>query len=85
LNFDQSIYKPLGKIILKWTIENECKLLISASGTPLQQIEEKDKKIWDPPVYAAGSTKKASRRLQDAGIQQLSNGSILGIPALLLN
>ncbi|HEY6668531.1 MAG TPA: hypothetical protein VI033_05190 [Candidatus Nitrosopolaris sp.] len=39
----------------------------------------------DPPIYAAGSTKKASRRLQDAGIQQLSNGSILGIPALLLN
>jgi len=84
LNFDQSMYKPLAKIILQWTIENECKLLISASGTPLQQIEEKDK-ILDPHVYAAGSTKKASRRLQDAGIQQLSNGSILGIPALLLN
>jgi uncharacterized protein len=85
LNFDQSMYKPLAKIILQWTIENECKLLISASGTPLHQIEEKDKKISDPPVYAAGSTKKASRRLQDARIQQLSNGSILGIPALLLN
>ena len=79
------MYKPLAKIILQWTIENECKLLISASGTLLQQIEEKDKKILDPPVYAAGSTKKASKRLQDAGIQQLSNGSILGIPALLLN
>jgi predicted ATP-grasp superfamily ATP-dependent carboligase len=78
------MYKPLANIILQWTIENERKLLISALGTPLQQIEEKDKKILDPPVYAAGSTKKASRRLQ-AGIQQLSNGSILGIPALLLN
>jgi hypothetical protein len=52
------MYKPLAKIILQWTIENECKLLISASGTPLQQIEEKDKKILDPPLHAAGSTKK---------------------------
>ena len=79
------MYKPLAKIILQWTIDNVCKPLISASGTPIQQIEEKDKKILDPPVYAAESTKKASRRLQDAGIQLLSNGSILGIPAFLLN
>ncbi len=86
LNFDQSMYRPIAKTILRWAIEKECELVISAAGLPDDETqEEDDTKTTEPVVYATASTKKAVQKFTRAGIEQLSSGSVTGIPALLLN
>ena len=86
LNFDQSMYRPIAMTILRWAIEKECELVISAAGLPDDDTQEEDDiKTTEPVVYATASTKKALLKFTRAGIEQLSSGSVTGIPALLLN
>jgi uncharacterized protein len=83
LNLDPSLYRPVADTILQWASNNGCELVISAAGIPYDGAEN------PPPdehqIYAVGSTEAAIKRATDAGIQRLENGSIAGIPAILLN
>ena len=84
LNLDQSMYYSISKIVLQWAVENECELIISATGMPASEEEDADQ-VTEAQVYAAASTEQSLKRLADAGIPQLSDGSVTGIAALLLN
>jgi uncharacterized protein len=84
LNLDQSSHYNIAKIILQWAAENECELIISAAGISSSETED-DIKQNEPDVYAVASTELARSKLASLGIPQLPNGSITGIPALLLN
>ena len=79
INIDQSLYYSIAKVILHWAIENECKLIVSAAGISSEGTD------GEPDIYAAASTTRSMKRLEDTGIQHISNGSVTGIPALLLN
>jgi uncharacterized protein len=83
LNLDQSMYYSISKIILQWAVENECELIISAAG--MSASEEDADQVTEAQVYAAASTEQSLKRLVNAGVPQLSNGSVTGIAALLLN
>jgi len=94
LNLDQTMHYSISKIILQWAIENECELIISAAGIPISEntvvssaAELKTEKVNEDEthVFAAASTTRAVGRLANAGVPALSNGSITGIAALLLN
>lgn len=95
LNLDQTMHYSISKIILQWAIENECELIISAAGIPVFQentgvpsaAELKTEKAneVETHVFAAASTTRAVERLANAGVPALSNGSVTGIAALLLN
>ena len=47
--------------------------------------EEDADQVTEAQVYAAASTEQSLKRLANAGVPQLSNGSVTGIAALLLN
>ncbi len=83
LNVDASMYRPVADAMLQWAADNGCNLVISAAGIPYTGSEEGDQP--DQKVYAVGSTKNALKRVDQAGIPHLENGSIAGIPAVLLN
>lgn len=83
LSLDQSMYYSISRIVLQWAIENECELIISAAGMPAS--EEDADQVAEAQVYAVASTSQALNRLANAGVPQLSNGSVTGIAALLLN
>ncbi|HEY8139869.1 MAG TPA: PAC2 family protein [Nitrososphaera sp.] len=83
LNLDPSLYRPVADTMLKWAADAGCKLVISAAGIPYDNPEDNTK--GEQKVFAVGSTKEALKRAADAGISSLDNGSIAGIPAILLN
>jgi uncharacterized protein len=83
LNLDPSLYRPVAATMLQWAADSGCKLVISAAGIPYDNSEENTQA--DQKVFAVGSTKEALKRAADAGITSLDNGSIAGIPAILLN
>jgi uncharacterized protein len=84
MNVEQSLYYSISKVILQWAMENECRLIISAAGLSNEGSDD-TMKIPDPAVYAAATTKRSIKRLEDVGIEHMSDGSVTGIPALLLN
>jgi uncharacterized protein len=97
LNLDQTLHYSISRIILQWAVENECELIISAAGMTVSQENtgvssstgaelktEKANEI-ETHVFAAASTTRAVERLANAGVPALSNGSVTGIAALLLN
>lgn len=86
LNLDPSFYYYVSRTILRWARENGCELVISA-GTVLDEASngsQKGRSIDN--VYGVASTKMARDRIRNTEmIRELSNGSVSGIPALLLN
>ena len=84
LYLDQSMYRPIARTILQWTLEHKCELVISAAGVPYDETEMPTSDAG-LKVYGAGSTSSALKRLADAGIEKLVSGSVTGIPAILLN
>jgi uncharacterized protein len=86
LNLDQSMYYSISKTILQWAVENECELILSAAGMSSASQENAEHiKEGEEQLYAVGSSREAVKRLAEAEIPQLLQGSITGIPALLLN
>ena len=79
------MYYSVSKTILQWAKKNECELVISAAGMPIETPSSSTKRSKIQDMYAVASTKKAQEKLEKAEIVQLSSGSVTGIPALLLN
>lgn len=80
----------MSRTILRWAKENECELVISAGNIFAQDTKEmkhsrKERKPHN--VYGAASTESTKQRMINSEITalELYNGSVAGIPALLLN
>ena len=83
LNLDPSLYRPVASVMLRWAHSTGCDLIISAAGIPYEATDAEEEP--EPEVYATGSTVKAVKRFEEAGIKRLGAGSVVGIPAILLN
>ncbi|MDW0127593.1 MAG: PAC2 family protein [Nitrososphaeraceae archaeon] len=85
ISIDPSLYFFIGNTMLNWAKDNECNLIISSSNivNPPQQTETISSKEYS--ITGIGNTVGARNRLKDSKISLLKNGTIGGIPAVLLN
>ena len=84
ISIDPSLYFFIGNTMLNWAKDNECELIISSSNIvnppKAETINSKEYSI-----AGIGNTVGARNRLKDSKISLLKNGTIGGIPAVLLN
>lgn len=73
----ESIHRDVARVMLKWASDHKCSFIISSSA-----IKSDDE---SPFVIGVGSTAVAKKKLQDANIPVLKNGTVPGIPGILLN
>lgn len=73
----ESLHRDVARIILKWANEHRCSLIISSSAVKTDDDA--------PYVIGVGNTDEAKKRLEDAKIPMLKNGTVPGIPGILLN
>lgn len=85
ISIDPSLYFFIGNTMLNWAKDNECELIISSSNivNPPQQTKTINSKEYS--IAGIGNTGVARNRLKDSKISLLKNGTIGGIPAVLLN
>ena len=87
LDIYPSMQKEVARKILQWTIENQCKTIVSSVGitakgkdqitsTPLSDSSE---------IEALGSTESARGMITKKDFEHFRAGTITGIPATLLN
>ncbi len=84
VSIDPSLYFLIGNTMLNWAKENECDLIISSSNIVNPQQQE----TVNPTEYSImgiGNTEQARNKLKDSKISLLKNGTVGGIPAVLLN
>lgn len=73
----ESIHRDVAKIMLKWATDHKCSFIISSSA--IKGDED------TPSVIGVGSTEASKKKLRESGIPVLKNGTIPGIPGILLN
>ena len=73
----EALHKEAAKTMLNWAKEHKCSLIVSSSAVKSENE--------DSPVLGIASTPEAKKKLKDAGISILSQGTVPGIPARLLN
>lgn len=73
----ESIHREVARIMLKWANDHKCALVVSSSAIKSD--------VEGPVIIGVGSTKEARKRLADASIPLLKNGTVPGIPGILLN
>ena len=84
ISIDPSLYFLIGNTMLNWAIDNECNLIISSNNIVNPQ-QAKDVNSTEYSMAGIGNTAQARNRLNDSKISLLKNGTIGGIPAVLLN
>lgn len=84
ISIDPSLYFLIGNTMLNWAKDNECDLVISSSNIVNPQ-QAKDVNSTEYSIAGIGNTAQARNRLSDSKISLLKNGTIGGIPAVLLN
>ncbi|MDE1762648.1 MAG: proteasome assembly chaperone family protein [Thaumarchaeota archaeon] len=72
----ESLHREVAKTMLKWASDHKCSLIVSSSA-----VKSDDK----PLVIGVASNDDAKKRLADAQIPILKNGTVPGIPGILLN
>ncbi|HEY7508539.1 MAG TPA: PAC2 family protein [Nitrososphaera sp.] len=82
LNLDPAMYRPVANMMIEWALESNCDLIISAAGIPYEEGEQASE---PPKVFAVASTPHALKKAAEAGIPPVINGSVSGIPAILIN
>jgi len=73
----ESLHREVAKTMLKWANDHKCSLIVSS--TTIKTEEE------TPFVIGVASTEEAKKRLEKARIPLLKNGTVPGIPGILLN
>ena len=78
LTVNEPYHRTIAKMMLRWSKNHKCSLVLSSSPMrlPLEKTED---------TIAAGSTESARKKIKDAGMTLLQNGTIPGIPGALLN
>ena len=82
LVLDPSAYRPVADLILRWSKDNKCKTIISIVGKAVEKEKRKKRK---PSLNVISNSSIIMKELNDAGILSLKNGTINGIPGILLN
>jgi len=77
LTLDQSLHRTVAKTMLKWAKKHKIGLIVSSVAVKSQKGNEE--------VMGIGNTDSARAKLKEAGLKVLENGTIPGIPAILLN
>lgn len=73
----ESLHREVAKTMLKWANEHKCSLVVSSAA--IKTDEEA------PVVIGVASTEEAKKRLKQADVPLLKNGTVPGIPGILLN
>ena len=77
LTLDQSLHRVAAKTMLKWAKKHKIGLIVSSVAVKSQKGNEE--------VMGIGNTDSARAKIKEAGLKVLENGTIPGIPAMLLN
>ena len=73
----ESLHREVAKTMLNWANQHKCSLILSSSS-----IKPGNN---NPPIMGVGSTIEAKKKLSDANIPILRDGTVPGIPGILLN
>jgi len=76
LTIDQSLQRITAKTMLKWAKKHNIGLIVSSVAV---------KSLNDEEMIGIGSTNTARTKIKEAGLKVLENGTIPGIPGMLLN
>ena len=79
---ESSAYRQIAHTILKWSNYNKCKTVISVAS---REIEKEDRTKKEPSLYVISNSQIIMKELNDIGILSLKNGTVNGIPGVLLN
>jgi uncharacterized protein len=79
---ESSAYRQIAHTILKWSNYNKCKTVISVAS---REIEKEDRTKKEPSLYVISNSQIIMKELDDIGILPLKNGTVNGIPGVLLN
>lgn len=74
---DESLHRSIAKTMLKWAKKHQVSLIISTA--PVKSKVEPDK------IAGIGSTTFAIKKIKEAKVPLLKNGTVPGIPGMLLN
>lgn len=89
LVFDTRFHKPIAKKMIQWAKLNKCKTIISVIGNTKQQALSSGNlqaaAVLPTKIYAAVNSKGGFLKLKDTGVIPIIEGSIRGIPGILLN
>lgn len=73
----ESLHREVARTMLEWANEHKCSLIVSSSA-----VKTSDE---SPFIIGVASTKSARERLVKSNIPILKNGTVPGIPGILLN
>ena len=79
---ESSAYRQIAHTLLNWSNYNKCKTIISVAG---REIEKEDRTKKEPSLYVISNSQIIMKELNDIGILPLKNGTVNGIPGVLLN
>ncbi|MGI9010583.1 MAG: proteasome assembly chaperone family protein [Nitrososphaeraceae archaeon] len=79
---ESSAYRQIAHTILNWSNYNKCKTVISVAG---REIEKEDRTKKEHSLYVISNSPIIMKELNDVGILSLKNGTVNGIPGILLN
>ena len=85
LVLDPSAYRPVADIILRWSKDNKCQTIISIAGRTIEKEDRITTKEEEPSLNVISNSSIIMKELGDTGILPLKNGTINGIPWILLN
>ena len=85
LVLDPSAYRPVANVILEWSKDNKCKTIISIAGKAIEKEDRITKKEEEPSINVISNSPIIMKELDDIEILPLKNGTINGIPGILLN
>jgi len=77
LTLEQSLHRNTAHMMLEWAKKHKIELIVSSVAVKNPKGNEE--------MIGVGSTESARKRIRDAGLKVLENGTIPGIPGILLN
>jgi len=81
-----TLSRPLAYKLLSCYKECNCSKIVSFEGLPtMDKKENTNENTKEPQIYGLGSTDAARKMLDDANIEQLETGMVVGVTAVLMN
>lgn len=77
LALEEPFHRSVAKKMIDWAQNQKISLIVSSIPVKANGAEEE--------IIAVGSTERARKKIQESGIRNLENGTIPGIPGILLN
>jgi uncharacterized protein len=77
LAIEETLHRNIARKMLEWAKNHKISLIVSSVSIKSDNEDEE--------IIAVGSTEDASQKIIDLGLKPLKNGTIPGIPGMLLN